>query len=301
MRAVDLTSSAPGVQPRTGPWLARRASGWTVIAVIAAQLVFDPFFNFIVFPGHWFTPLYHATGGLFNSTLSANLIMLALVVGGLIVLAGNLRPSDVGLETARILPAVVFTICLWAIANVAVAAYTFSKGIPFALADEWSKPGPGPTIGAFIGQIFGNSLYEEIVYRGFLTVQLMLLLQSFGRTQSVCIAVAAAQAVFAVIHVPMLLVHGVQWAQMGPDILTVYLTGLGFAAVYLSTNNLFIAVGVHALADEYMFIARDVLPIPESTGHLGFSGVYIGLALLAAVLWRLSRSARAKQRQPHAP
>lgn len=285
-----MTSPVSSAQPQSGLWHARRASGWTLAAVIAAQLIFDPFFNFIVFPEHWFTPLYHATGGLLNSTLSANLILLVAVVGGLIIAAGHLRPRDLGLEGTKIAPAVAFAVGLWALVNVGMAAYTFARGIPFALADEWSKPGPGPTIGAFIAQIFGNALYEETIYRGFLTVQLMLLFQAFGRTPAMWIAAAAAQGVFAVIHVPMLLAHGQNWAQIGPDILSIYIIGLGLVAIYLSTNNLFIAVGVHALANEYMLIPRNVLPIHDSIGNVGFSAIYLGLALLAAILWRLARS-----------
>jgi membrane protease YdiL (CAAX protease family) len=71
-------------------WETRRAPVWTIAAVIAVQFLAAPFFNFVVFARHWFTPVSHATSGLINATLLANAILLITVVGEEIVWRGFL-------------------------------------------------------------------------------------------------------------------------------------------------------------------------------------------------------------------
>jgi hypothetical protein len=77
-------------------WETRRAPVWTIVAAVAAEFLLATFFQFIVFPRHWFTPVSHATSGLINSTLLANAIALIVIVAGVILLGGRLRPKDLG-------------------------------------------------------------------------------------------------------------------------------------------------------------------------------------------------------------
>src|SRR5580704_5607981 len=128
-------------------------------------------------------------------------------------------------------------------------------GASLVLDPGWTKP--MENAGLFVGQIFGNALYEEIVYRGFLTVQVYLLLRRLGRNLAMVLAVVMVQAVFATIHIPMLIVAGHGWAEVVAILPQLFIMGVALAIIYLVTGNLLIAVGAHALADAYMQIPRD--------------------------------------------
>lgn len=264
-------------------WQTKRAPIWAIIAVVAAHIASTPFFNFVVFPHHWLTPLSHATFGLVDGTLQANLIIIAVVVFGLIFGAARMRPADVGWQSDKLPAAILFTLGLWAVANLLVVAGAKIQGLPIALNESWTNPGLTQTFGSFLGQIFGNALAEETIFRGFLTVQLMLILRPFGKVAAATIAVIAVQIFFASIHIPMLREHGVSWTDIFETLPSLGLAGAGLAIVYFATGNLFIAVGIHALADAYMLIARDSFPFDDNFGF-----VYLGLGLLAALVWRFA-------------
>src|ERR1700735_2285474 len=255
----------------------------SIIALtIAAQFVLDALWNLVVFPHHWLRPLSHTTDGLLNVTFWANIIMLLAVVGGVIFMLGHLKPRNVGLRLADVRAGVLFTLVLWASVNLVVVAGVALKGVPPALDPEWSKP--VANAGLFVGQIFGNALYEEIVYRGFLTVQVFLLLQKLGRNIAMVTAVVLVQAIFATIHVPMLMAAGHGRAEIVAILPELFIMGVALAIIYFTTGNLLMAVGAHALADAPMQIPSDATGYEDDLGYL-----YIALALVFAMVLRARR------------
>jgi uncharacterized protein len=259
-----------------------RAPFWIIGLTIAAQFVLDALWNLVVFPHRWLRPLSYATDGLLNVTFWANIIMLLAVVGGVIFMLGHLKPRNVGLRLEDVRAGTLFTGILWASVNLFVAAGVLVKGASLALDSEWSKP--LENAGLFVGQIFGNALYEEIVYRGFLTVQIFLLLQKLGRNIAMVLAVVLVQAIFASIHVPMLIVAGHGWADIVAILPQLFVMGVALAIVYFMTGNLLMAVGAHALADAYMLIPRDAIGLEDDFGYL-----YVALALVFAMVLRTRR------------
>lgn len=263
-------------------WSAKRAPLWAILLVIAVQYPLAAFFNLMMFHQPWLHSVARATDGLVGGTIIAYALMLPIVLGGIIFLLARLRPGDVGLRKQDIAPAIVWTIAVWAVMGGAQALAQTSQ---FRFDPSWTRPGAGPTVGAFLAQIFGNALYEEIVYRGFLTVQLMLWLEGLGRRHAIWIAVIAAQAIFATIHIPMLLDRGLSWPAIAGVMPELFLAGAALAALYLITGNVLVAVGVHALVDAPMLIAHDVSGLGEN--HFGYS--YLAVALIAALAWRWLR------------
>lgn len=259
-----------------------RAPFWVIVLTLAAQFVLDALWNLVVFPHRWLRPLSYATDGFLNVTFWANIIMLLTVVGGVIFILGHLKPRDVGLRIEDVGVAALFTVSLWASVNCFVAMGVVLKGASLVLDPGWSKP--MENTGLFVGQIFGNALYEEIVYRGFLTVQVYLLLQRLGRNLAVVLAVVIVQAIFATIHIPMLIVAGHGWAEVVAILPQLFMMGVALAIIYLVTGNLLIAVGAHALADAYMQIPRDVTGFEDD-----FSYLYLALAFVFAILLRMYR------------
>jgi CAAX protease family protein len=264
-------------------WQTKKAPIWLIVAVIAAHIASAPFFNFLVFPHHWLSPLSHATTGLISVTLQANLIIIAVVVLGLIFASGRMQPADVGWRSNRLPAAILFTFGLWAVANVLVIAGAALRGLPLAFDESWTNPGTTRTFGAFIAQIFGNAVAEETIFRGFLTVQLMLILRPLRKAAAAAIAVIAVQIFFASIHIPMLREHGASWTEILETLPMLGVAGVGLAIIYFATGNLFVAVGTHALMDAYMLIPHDSFRFADN-----FDAVYLGLGLLATLLWRFA-------------
>ena len=259
-----------------------RAPVWIIGLTIAAQFVLDAFWNLVAFQHHWLRPLSNATDGLLNVTFWANIVMLFAVVGGVICMLGHLKPRDVGLRQGDVQAAALFTVVLWACVNLFVAVGASMKGTSLALDPGWSKP--VANAGLFVGQIFGNALYEEIVYRGFLTVQVFLLLQKLGRNVALVLAVVLVQVIFASIHVPMLIVAGHGWVETVAILPQLFIMGVALAIIYFMTGNLLMAVGAHALADAYMLVPRDATGFKDDLGYL-----YVALALVSAVVLRTRR------------
>ncbi len=259
-------------------WTAKRAPFAVIALVVLAQVFFDALFNLVIFKQGWLRPIYFATHGLINLTLIANAILLGIVVIGMIVRIGRLRAHDLGLSWAGLRAAALFALALWAAVNLGVIGFWLAAGKTLAIDPAWQKP--LANIGDFLAQIFGNALYEEIVYRGFLTVQIALLLQRFGKTAAVIGGGFIAQAIFAVIHVPMLIVTGNNWAQIADLLPQVFAIGCILAAIYLITGNLLLAVAAHALTDAYMLIFAAPMETSDSANF-----VYSMLALLLVGGW----------------
>jgi CAAX protease family protein len=258
----------------------RRAPLWVIGLVIVLQPVFTAFFNFVVFRNHWTAPLFHATDGFIQGTIDADLPMLVLVVGGLIFWAGSLRPRDVGWKGRNLVSAAALTLALWAIINIAIVVFVLTERHQLILDPSWSKPGPIVNFGSLFAQIFCNALYEETIYRGFLTVQVMLMLKRFGRLPAALIAAVAVQVLFMIIHVPELIVYGhYPLSEVWLTLVSIFIAGLTLVSIYFLTGNIFFAVGVHALVDANMMIISG--PLNQMIGF-----IYIFAALGAAVLWK---------------
>lgn len=263
-------------------WSARRAPVWLIVLVVLAQYAATLLFNLVLFHQGWIKGLQLLTCGLLNATLIGYAILLPLVVGGLLFWLGRLRPCDVGLRFRDFPAAIRWTLALWLVVNLAEAAAQFGH---FHFDAQWSRP--LGLVGQWIAQIFGNALYEEIIYRGFLTVQLALLFERLGRGRALLLGVLLAQAIFASIHIGLLLNMGLSGSAIVQAMPELFLAGIALAMVYLITGNLLIAVGVHALVDAPMLVPKDVSGLCDDFGY-----VYLMLALIAACLWRVTNSAR---------
>jgi membrane protease YdiL (CAAX protease family) len=100
-------------------------------------------------------------------------------------------------------------------------------------------------LGLLAAQLFGNALYEEILFRAVLLDQLVLKLRDCQ--WGFLLALVGSQTIFAVLHVPNRLLQGYTFAGMAEGLGLLFLVGLLFALVYHRTGNLLIAVGVHAV------------------------------------------------------
>ena len=214
---------------------------------IALFSALSPLFAFYIYLGQaWQETLYIGTGGLLASDFLLYLVEICLVLVFLRA-AGGLRLSDVGL-TSSLPRALLFTALLWALTQLGIALWQLGASGQIFWNGAWRDPGAAVVAESLYSQLFGNALYEEIVFRGFILVQIYLFMQRRQVRHPFVTTLLTSQLFFALIHVP-LQVKGFSrgWLELLPWILATGVAGVIFAALYLKTQNLFIGVGFHAL------------------------------------------------------
>jgi hypothetical protein len=105
----------------------RRLVSWRLLSVVlAVEVLLTVFINLVLFRSAWaattvFGPVRAATGGLVSATLLVNLLNVAVVVVGFLILVGGLRSTDLGLDRSKLPIAVGVTIGLWVALQVVAA------------------------------------------------------------------------------------------------------------------------------------------------------------------------------------
>lgn len=84
-----------------------------------------------------------------------------------------------------------------------------------------------------------------------------------------------SQSIFALIHIPNRLLNGFTLLETLPNLFIVFLLGVLFAMVYLITDNLFLAMGVHTLIN---------MPLLIFDGLISFWMVLV-LSVLVLIFW----------------
>ena len=268
----------------------RRARHYTLLVFLVAHFILTAIVNLVLFAGNALRPLASATGGLFTGSLLANLMFIILLVLVIILAAGKLRPYDVGLSGRNVLPAVVYTIALWGIAQVIHLFAGLTTYGAIAPNPDWGIYGAGYLIGLVLTQVFGNALFEEIAYRGFLFPQLYLRFTSL-RSQPwkrFGAALLISQGAFALSHIPNRIYLGMNAGDIALDLLMLVGWGVLYTLLYLRTDNLFLVVGVHALGNTptTLFATSPLL-----TGAGASMLIYL-LAVTATFLYPMLRAQR---------
>ena len=226
--------------------------GWKVIAFFLLADYILVTLAVLVFTTNWLDPLDSATKGLINATLVVNLVMIGLVGAGLFLKPGPLSPSNAGLKLSNLRTGFLLILGFWVLIQLLQATFSLITTGNLALSANWSTLGVTVIVGQVLAQFFGNALYEEVAYRGFLLPQLQL---KFSRLKwfthkpagPLVVALLASQVLFALRHVAVRLYEGTNGLELVISLGFVTLLGLGFALVYLRTGNIFIVIGVHSL------------------------------------------------------
>lgn len=174
---------------------------------------------------------------------------LFLVMGLLWSFIGNLRCRDFGMLPSKMLPALYWTLSIWIIAQLCVVIV---HGVNFSVVGIWHDEPSKPIEYFFFAQLFGNSLIEELMFRAFLIVQLLLLFQrwkGWAKRKSLIIAIIVASFIFAVMHVFGDYYSGDPLLMVALNNIPRFFLGAIFAGIFLLSNNLLIAVGIHALVN----------------------------------------------------
>jgi membrane protease YdiL (CAAX protease family) len=221
--------------------------------------------------------LYAATGFLIQSTLVGGLFSLAVVA--LIVFAiGRLRPSDVGWNWRGFWLGLVVTLGFWMAMNAVLAALGFvDDGV--TVDAGWEQRGIGAIVGGLMGQLLGNALVEETMFRGFLLPQFYLkAAPRLPHGAALAIAFVGSSALFAVSHFPnRLFIQSFTGAELLSDQAGLFLMGLVMATAFVVTRNLFVAVGLHALVNEPAAIVH---ASSEAATYAVWGGITVSFLLI---------------------
>jgi len=118
-------------------------------------------------------PIAAASGGLISRALIANLPIILIEVVGVMLWLGRLRARDIGLVWSRAWVGLAFAAGLWLLVQITELALGLAANGTITPAAEWSHLGIVAVAGMLLGQLFGNALYEDIAYRGFLLPQVL--------------------------------------------------------------------------------------------------------------------------------
>jgi len=240
-------------------------TSWLAIALVLALVAaFNAVVNLVVFPSEAildgvFRPTARATLGLVRPTLLVNLVALVAFVWAVMFRGFGLEPLDVGLDRRDVARGIEITVLLWIAIQVVGAVEQLATTGTVGVAGAWTSGRAGRRIGVFLAQAFGNALFEEVLYRGFLLTQVFLLLE--GRMANprrrLATALVGSQVIFALFHLPNRLYQGFEPGAIPGNLALVFVSGVLFALVYYRTGNLFVAIGVHALGNAPLAVVAD--------------------------------------------
>jgi membrane protease YdiL (CAAX protease family) len=214
-----------------------------------------------------------ATHGVVGPTLLASDIGLAIAAMILFGL-GRLRPRDLGLSVRGVAVGLLVTAGIWACAQLALVVAALLSGDPVARSAQLT----GENGSEMIGQLFGNALYEEIVMRGFVFVQLVLLARRIASARKAWVTGAlVAAAIFAVSHVPHRWInYDIHGAALAQSLAWLAWNGLMLSFVYARTGHLEVAIGFHALWN---------IPLPLFASPIAAGSMITALQVVAMVAW----------------
>ena len=185
-----------------------------------------------------------------SPTFIGNLGLTATIIGVVVVGFWHIPPRELGISWRNVAigcVALPLAWCAFAIAQVVMgvadASLTFNS--------NWSSVSGIDRISSdWVGQIFGNAPYEELVFRAFLIPQLYLRLPGRSVLIRLIGAIVLSQVFFAMCHIGTRVFKShLGGFELGVNLAQVFGSGLAFAWIYMRTLNPFVASAFHALSN----------------------------------------------------
>ena len=218
----------------------------------------------------FFQPINAITHGVINATLVANgfsVLIFSLII---IVLGKNNWPS-MWIDMEKLKFAFILIFIIWFISQLSMFAYTLYHNQEILFIDNITIK-----VGNILAQLLGNSLFEEMIYRGVFFIQIYLVLISkFSERISICCAILISSILFAINHIPhRLMVYEVD--NLFIDISGLIFVGILITIIFIKTENLAFVIGFHALMNEpFNIIKVDFSP----------DIIIFGLTVISVLSW----------------
>jgi hypothetical protein len=129
--------------------------------------------NLILFANGTLSVIAKSTNGWINETLAANLFGLVLEVVIFLCMIAKLSLRDLGLTKNKLFAGMIGTLLLWIAINMVDLGMTLLTHSSISFNSDIFR-NSNVVFAELLGQIFGNALLEEVLFRGFLLVQIYL-------------------------------------------------------------------------------------------------------------------------------
>lgn len=218
-----------------------------IVSLIFIHIFFTLMINLILFANGTLSVIAKSTNGWINETLAANLFGLVLEVFIFLCMIAKLSLRDLGLTKNKIFAGMIGTLLFWIAINMVDLGITLLTHSSLSFNSDIFR-NSNVVYAELLGQIFGNALLEEVLFRGFLLVQIYLLLKKVkNNTSRIVYAMFISQSIFAAIHIPNRIYSGLVGMDFVYDFIILVILGVLFSLLYILTKNLFFVIGVHSL------------------------------------------------------
>lgn len=147
-----------------------------IVSLIFIHILFTLTVNLVLFANGTLSVIAKSTNGWINETLAANLFGLVLEVVIFLCTIAKLSLRDLGLKRNTLLAGLIGTFLFWLAINIVDLGMTLLTHSSLTFNNDIFT-NSNVVFGEFLGQVFGNALLEEVLFRGFLLVQIYLLLK----------------------------------------------------------------------------------------------------------------------------
>jgi membrane protease YdiL (CAAX protease family) len=252
------------------PLATSRIVGWPIIIsiIVGYTVILVLFFGLI--PGD---PLYGATYGLISKTFCISAIFIGLECIIFFKWLG-LRVQDVGLIRSRVIGGIIAYFSLWGLSQILFMVLGLIDQNTVTIASYWFNPSRYlAIIGIFLTYSIGIAVNEELLFRGFLVPQVWQLIKNTSPWKRLAITIGISQGLFTLMHLPSLFFNEFSPLQL----LSIFGIGILLTLLWLQTQNLFIAMAFHGLADGMIPLFKQSVIMDKSW----LSWVYAGIFLIA--------------------
>lgn len=231
-------------------------SGWSLLIGVAIAAALTTWANYVFFRLSVVREIEIATAGIITATLQANVILILCVVVLYYRMSFQLTFHEMGLRTSQLGRGLLLVVAMFVLATGLSALLQFCIERRLNWNDQLSPAWLVQRLGELLGQLFGNALYEEVVFRGIVFRQLAAKWSRHSKRPRIAIFAAAtvSSIVFALQHLPNRVLGEPVTGNLVLEMFVLTVAGLFFAAVYWQVGNLWIAIGFHAMANSLFYV-----------------------------------------------
>lgn len=232
----------------------------------------------------WLDPLLADLGGVVGPTFVASIFALAIQ---LVIFLGvaRLTGRDIGVSMRGLLGGLAVGFWMWLGVQLILLVGALVHGDGVAIDPHVDRQ----HVQMLIDQVAGNALEEEIIFRGFLLVQSVLLARRFlgeRRRTAWVVGLVASQVIFALTHIPQRwIIMDLHGAALVNNLAGTAIAGILFSVIYIRTGMLGFAIAFHALEN---------LPFALVDSPLEPRVLYACATLVLLVVWPVTVGRRAR-------
>jgi uncharacterized protein len=191
----------------------------------------------------------------FFSSINYLIVWLILVI--VLFWWGKYRFNDFGFRQTKLKNIFIYTIVIFLFYQLLSSIVLIVDSRP--ISSGWFfHDSIAAIIFTIVSQVFGNTIIEEISYRGFLFPQLYNRIMAKSEKSKILISLISSQIIFALMHLPNHILNGFSYNNPIIDMLLLFLAGIVFAVAYLKTKNLWYAIIAHTLYNIVAFYNNNV-------------------------------------------